>query len=92
MLDLIAVIVDPVGAGDGGLVALRRDRGARTHVPDVNAEGVTDVAAISDDPLGHAWQLVEQPSRMRQFVSVPRCSWKEMARPCPSAVTQALVP
>lgn len=54
-------------------MALRRDRGARTHVPDVLAEGMTGVATVCDYPLGHGWQLVEQWNRMGQLVRLPRC-------------------
>ena len=37
-LDQVAVVVDPLRAGDGRLVALRRDRGPCAHAPDVLAE------------------------------------------------------
>lgn len=69
-LDLIAVVVDPVRAGDGRLVALRRDRGSRAHIPDVLTKGVAGVATAPDDPLGHARKLVEQRNRMGQFMGL----------------------
>ena len=48
-LDLVAVVVDPVRAGDGGLVALGRDRWPCAHVPDVLTDGVAGVVATADD-------------------------------------------
>ncbi len=63
-LDLVAVVVDPVRAGDGCFVALRRDRGPRARVPDVLTKGVAGVAPVPDDPLGHTRKLVEQRNRM----------------------------
>jgi hypothetical protein len=53
-LDDIAVVVDPVGAGDRCLMALRRDRRSGSHAPDVLAEAVAGVAAIGHHPGGHA--------------------------------------
>ena len=63
-LDLVPVVVDPVRAGDGRLVALGRDRGPRTYVPDVLTKSVAGVAPVPDDPIGHAGQVTEQWNRM----------------------------
>src|SRR3954452_9842171 len=69
-LDLIAVVVDPVWAGDGGLVALWRDRRPRTQAPDVLAKSVTGIASVGHHPLRHARQTVEQRNGMGQFMSL----------------------
>ena len=69
-LDLVAVVVDPARAGDGRLVAPRRDRRPCAHVPDVLTKGVAGVATVPDDTLGHARKLVEQRNRMGQFMGL----------------------
>ncbi len=75
-LDLVAVGVDPVWAGHGRLVLLGRDRGPGAQVPDVLAKAMAAVAAVGDDPAGHAWQLVEQRHGMRQLVRLAWCEDK----------------
>src|SRR4051812_5411563 len=71
-LDLVAVVVDPVWAGDGGLVALWRDRRPRTQAPDLLAKGVTAIASVGHHPLRHARQTVEQRNGMGQLVRLTR--------------------
>ena len=67
-LDEVAVVVDPVLAGDGGLVAPDGDGEAGAEVPDVLAKRMGGVTAIGHDPLGHAGQAIEQGDGLGQFV------------------------
>src|SRR3954468_14162195 len=69
-LDQVAVVVDPVWASDRGIVALRRDCGPGTQVPDVLAKSVTGIAPVSHHPLRHAWQTIEQRDGRGQFMSL----------------------
>ena len=69
-LDLIAVVVDPIRAGHGRFVALRRDRRPSAHTPDVLAKDVAGVAAVPHDPFGHPRQLVEQGNSVREFMGL----------------------
>src|SRR5215217_4051316 len=71
-LDHVAVVVDEVRAGDGGLVAPGRDRGPRATGPDQLAEGVRAVAAVAHDPEWHPRQAAEQPRGQRQLVRLAR--------------------
>lgn len=87
-----AIVVDPVWAGDGRLMTLGRDRRPSTHVPDGLARGVAGVAAASYDLPGHTRQSVEERNGVGQFAGLTGASRKAMARPSPSAITQALVP
>src|SRR4051795_13220933 len=52
-LDVVAIGVDPLRAGDLFLVALGGDRRASAQAPDVLAKGVTAQASISHHPLRH---------------------------------------
>src|SRR3954447_9438297 len=80
-LDLVAVVVDPLWAGDGGLGALWRDRRPRTQAPDVLAKSVTGIASVGHHPLRHAWQTVQQRDGMGQLVRLTR---REDEGDCPS--------
>ena len=93
-LDAIAVVVDPFGAGDRGLVPLRRDRGPRAEVPGVLAEGMTGVATVGDDPPRHIWQTREQRHGKARGSSCacPGAIWKAMARPALSTIARIFVP
>jgi len=54
-------------------MALGRDRRTCTYLPDVLAEGMAGVAAITDNPPGHTRQPVEQGNRMGQFMGLTWC-------------------
>ncbi len=69
-LDLVAVVVDPIRAGHGRFVALRRDCRPSAHVPDVFAKDVAGIAAVSHDPFGHPRQLIEQGNSVREFIGL----------------------
>ncbi len=71
-LDLVAVDVDPVWAGHGRLVSLRRARGLGAEIAGVFAKGVAGATPVGDDPSWHPWQPVEQRHRVGQFVGVSR--------------------
>ncbi|MDR7039986.1 hypothetical protein J2X36_004764 [Methylobacterium sp. BE186] len=66
--DPVAVGVDPIRAGDRGIVPLRRDRRPGAHAPDVLAETLAGVASVAHHPLGHARQLTEQRDSLRQLM------------------------
>jgi hypothetical protein len=51
-LDPVAVGVDPLRTGDGGLFALGGDRWTRALLLDVLPEGMAGIASISHDHLG----------------------------------------
>lgn len=50
-LDDVAVVVDPVQAGDRQLVAFGVNRGTRTGAPDVIAEAMVGLAMVTLGPL-----------------------------------------
>ncbi len=56
---MVPVVVDPIWAGDGRLVALGGDRRAGTALPDALAEGMAGIAPVAHHPLRHARQAVE---------------------------------
>lgn len=64
-------------------MALKWDRGLRAHVPYGLAKGVTGVAAVPNDPLGHALQLVERGYAVRQFMSLTGCQLEGDGVPLP---------
>ncbi len=69
-LDHVAVVVDPVRAGNGCLIALGGDRWACAALPDVLPEGMAGVASISNHLLRHARQAVEEGNSMREFMGL----------------------
>src|SRR3954453_15135132 len=71
-LDVVAIGVDPLRAGDLFLVALGGDRRASAQAPDVLAKGVTAQASISHHPLRHTGQAVEERDGMREFMGLTR--------------------
>ena len=73
-LDLVAMDVDPVGAGYWRLVPLGRDRRLSPQVADVLAKGVAAVAPVGHHPPWHPRQPVEQRHRVGQFVGL---SWRQ---------------
>ena len=70
----VAVGVDPVGAGDGCLVALRRDRRPRTHAPDMLAKAMARIAPVADNPLRHTRQPIQERHGVGQFVCLAGCN------------------
>ena len=88
----MAVGVDPFGAGHRCVGTPGWDGGTRTQVPDTLAEGIGSEAPVTNNPSGHIRQTIEQPRGKRQFMRLPGASAKAMARPRPSAITQAFVP
>jgi hypothetical protein len=72
VLDLVAVVVDPISAADRRFVKLGRDHRACSNVPDVPAAGVAVETPIPNDPLGHTCKLIEQGTGVRQFLSLAR--------------------
>ncbi len=68
--DLIAVGVDPLWAGSGCLMPLRRDRRLGAHAPDVLTEAVARVASVTHNPLRYSRQLLQQ-GEWRVGVHVP---------------------
>ncbi len=69
-LHLVPVVVDPVWAGDGCLVALGGDRWAGTARPDALAQGTAGIAPDAHHPLRHARQAVEERDGMGKFLSL----------------------
>ena len=55
-LDHIALGVDPVGAGNRGLISLGWDSRPRAHAPDALAEPAAGIAAVGRNPGGDATQ------------------------------------
>lgn len=62
------VTISPWRAGDGSVPALGRDRGPRSHGPDMLPEGIGSVTLVTDDPQWFAWQSIEHVWRERKFV------------------------
>ena len=54
------------------LMALWRDRGPCPHVPDVLAEAMTGVAAVSNHPLGHPRQASQKRNGVGQLMHLAR--------------------
>jgi hypothetical protein len=71
-LDLVAIGVDPLRAGDLVLVALRRDRRTRAQALDVLPKGVAGMTPVRHHPLRHARQALQKGNRMRQLVGLAR--------------------
>ena len=67
----MAVVVDPLWAGDGRVGTPGWDGGTRAQVPDALAKGIGGEAAVPDNPPGHVGQTAEQPRGKRQFVRLP---------------------
>ncbi len=67
-LDDVAVVVDPGRTGYRRFIGFGWDRRFRTQAPDVFAEAVAGIAAISHKPARHTRQAVEQWNGFRQLV------------------------
>ena len=67
----MAVVVDPLRAGDGRVGTPGRDGGPCAQVPDALAKGIAGKAAVPDNPPGHVRQTAEQPRGKRQFMRLP---------------------
>src|SRR4051812_20700347 len=70
-LDHVAVVVHPVGTGDGLLVALGRNGRAGPSLPDVLPEGLTAEAPVSHHPRRHSRQALQKGGRVGEFMSLP---------------------
>src|SRR3954452_24337606 len=68
VLDEMAIVVDPLRAGDGRVATFGWDGGTRAQVPDTLAKGIGGEAPIADNPSGHVRQTAEQPRGKRQFM------------------------
>ena len=62
----MAVVVDPLRAGDGRVATLGRDGGMCAQVPDTLAKGIGSEAPVTDDPSGY---LRQAPSSWRLAVA-----------------------
>src|SRR6185369_14781558 len=71
VLDEMAVVVDPLRAGNGRVGTPGRDGGTRAQVPDALAKGIGGEAAVPDNPPGHVRQTAEQTRGKRQFMRLP---------------------
>ena len=67
----MAVVVDPLRAGDGRVGTPGRDGGPCAQVPDALAKGIRGEAAVPDNPPGHVRQTAEQTRGKRQFMRLP---------------------
>jgi hypothetical protein len=67
-------MIDPGGAGDRRLIPLGRDGRPGTNAPDVFAQGMAGVAAVSHDPSRRLRQTAEQLACHRQFMRLP---WRQ---------------
>src|SRR3954447_26707108 len=68
----MAVVVDPLRAGDGRVGTPGRDGGPCAQVPDALAKGIGGKAPITDNSPGHVRQTAEQPRGKRQFMRLTR--------------------
>ena len=64
----MAIVVDPLRAGDGRVATLGRDGGMCAQVPDTLAKGIGSEAPVTNNPPGHIGQTAEQPRGKRQFM------------------------
>ena len=71
VLDEVAIVVDPLRAGDGRVATFGRDGGTCAQVPDALAKGFGSEAPVTDNPSGHIRQTAEQSRRKGQFVRLP---------------------
>src|SRR4051795_1025891 len=71
-LHVVAIVVDPLRAGDLVLVALGRDRRTRAQAPDVLAKGVAGMTPVRHHPLRHPGQVLQKRDRMGQFMGLAR--------------------
>ena len=76
VLDEMAVVVDPLRAGDGRVAPFGRDGGPCAQVPDALAKSIGSEAPVTDDPARHVGQTAEQPPaeqprRKGQFMRLP---------------------
>ena len=67
----MAVVVDPLRAGNGCVGTPGRDGGTRAQVPDTLAKGIGSEAPIADNPPGHVRQTAEQSRRKGQLMRLP---------------------
>src|SRR3954454_11665884 len=71
-LHVVAIVVDPLRAGDLVLVALGRDRRSRAQAPDVLAKGVAGMTPVRHHPFRHPRQALQERDRMGQFMRLTR--------------------
>src|SRR5215210_8012319 len=64
----MAVVVDPLRAGDGRVGTSGRDGGTRAQIPDTLAKGIGGEAPVTDNPSGHIRQTAEQSRRKGQLM------------------------
>src|ERR1044071_4667901 len=67
----MAVVVDPLRAGDRRVATFGRDGGTCTKVPDALAKGIGGEAPITDNPSGYVGQKAEQPRDQGQLMRLP---------------------